>query len=127
MSEPTSAESFSPSSVIVRIIADHARAIEALAAASVDSLDHAMLLSSYENAISLTCMLYSSKNLTDQFSALTTENEDLMLERDAAIADRNTLTAQVTQLEAQLVQTLAMTLGTVPAVWRGFRSFGFRS
>jgi hypothetical protein len=68
-----------------------------------------MLLSSYENTISLTCMLHSSENLTDQFTALDTENKDLTLERDAAIADRNTLTAWVTQLEAQLVQTLALT------------------
>jgi hypothetical protein len=108
MSEPAPAESPSPPSVVVRIIADHARAIEALAATSANSLDHATLLSSYENAISLARTLHSSENLTDQFATLGTENEDLALERDAAIADRNTLTARVTQLEAQLVQTLAL-------------------
>jgi hypothetical protein len=86
----------------VRIVADHIHAIKALAAASVDSLDHTTLRSSYENAISLAHALHSSENLTDRFTALATKNEDLALERDAAIADRNTLTARVTQLEAQL-------------------------
>jgi hypothetical protein len=109
MSEPASTESSPPSSVIVRIIANHVRAIEALAATSADSLDYATLRSSYKNAISLARALYSSENLTDRFAALATENEDLILERDAAIADHNTLTARVTQLEAQLVQTLALT------------------
>jgi hypothetical protein len=109
MSEPTPAESPSPPSVVIRIIADHTRAIEALAAASANSLDHAMLLSSYENTISLARILHSSKNLTNQFAALATENEDLALKRDAAITDGNTLTAWVTQLEAQLMQTLALT------------------
>jgi hypothetical protein len=108
MSEPASTESPPLASVVVRIIADHARAIEALAATSANSLDHTMLLSSYENAISLARTLHSSKNLTDQFAALATEHEDLALERDAAVADRNTLTARVTQLEAQLMQTLAL-------------------
>jgi hypothetical protein len=102
MSEPTPTESPSPYSVIVRIIANHARAIEALAAASANSLDHATLLSSYENAMSLTHTLYSSENLTNQFTALCTDNEDIMLKRDAAITDHNTLTTRVTQLEAQL-------------------------
>jgi BioD-like phosphotransacetylase family protein len=92
-----------PSPVIVRIVSDHARAIEALAAASADSLDHATLRSSYENAINLARALHSSENLTDRFAALVTENEDLALERDAAVADRNALTARVTQLEAQLM------------------------
>jgi hypothetical protein len=89
MSESTSAstESTPQSSIIMRIIADHIRAIEALATTSTDSLDHAMLHSSYENAISLAHALHSSENLTDQFTALATENEDLMLERDAAVAD----------------------------------------
>jgi hypothetical protein len=110
MSESASAstESTPQSSVIVRIVADHIRAVEALAAASADSLDHATLHSSYENAISLARALHSSENLTDRFTALATENEDLALERDAAVADRNTLTALVTQLEAQLAQTLAL-------------------
>jgi hypothetical protein len=91
ISPPT--ESTPQSSVVVRIVADHVRAIEALAAASADSLDHTTLHSSYENAISLARTLHSSENLTDRFTALATENEDLTLERDAAIADRNTLTA----------------------------------
>jgi hypothetical protein len=80
MSEPIPTESPSPSSVVVRIVADHARAIEALAAASANSLDHTTLLSSYENAISLARVLHSSENVTDQFAALATENEDLALE-----------------------------------------------
>jgi hypothetical protein len=108
MSEPAPTEPSPPASVIIRIIADHARAIEALAATSTDSLDHATLLSSYENAISLARTLHSSENLTDRFAPLATENEDLALERDAAVADHNTLTARVTQLEAQLAQTLAL-------------------
>jgi hypothetical protein len=110
MSESVSAstESTPQSSVVVRIVADHIRAVEALAAASADSLDHATLHSSYENAISLTRTLYSSENLTDRFTALANENEDLTLERDAAITDGNILTARVTQLEAQLTQTLTV-------------------
>jgi hypothetical protein len=108
MSEPAPTEPSPPASVVVRIIADHARAVEALAAASMDSLDHATLLSSYENAISLARALHSSENVTDRFAALATENEDLALERDAAVADRTTLTTRVTQLEAQLAQTIAL-------------------
>jgi hypothetical protein len=108
MSEPASTGSSPPSSLVVRIVADHVRAVEALAAASTDSLDHAMLCSSYENAISLARTLHSSENLTDRFTALATENEDLALKRDAAVANRNTLTARVTQLEAQLAQTLTL-------------------
>jgi hypothetical protein len=92
----------------MRIVTDHIHAIEALAAALADSLDHATLRSSYENAISLTRILHSSENLTDRFATVATEKEDLALESDAAIADRNTLTARVTQLEAYLVQTLAL-------------------
>jgi hypothetical protein len=110
MSESASAstESTPQSSIIVRIIADHIRAVEALATASTDSLDHAMLHSSYENAISLAHALHSSENLTDRFTSLANENEDLALERDTTIADPNTLTTRVTQLEAQLTQTLAL-------------------
>jgi hypothetical protein len=108
MSEPASTGSSPPSSVIVRIVADHVHAIEALAAASADSLDHATLRSSYENAISLARALHSRDGLTDRFTALATENEDLALNRDATITNRNTLTARVTQLEAQLAQTLAV-------------------
>jgi hypothetical protein len=55
-----------------------------------------MLLSSYENMISLACTLHSSENLTNEFTTLTTENEDLMLEQDTAITDCNTLTTQGT-------------------------------
>jgi hypothetical protein len=78
----------------------------------VDALDYAMLCSSYENMINLTHTLHSSKNLTDWFAMLVTENEDLMLEHDATIADRNVLTTQVTQLKAQLTQTLALATAT---------------
>jgi hypothetical protein len=114
MSEPAPAttESSPPPFIIVRIIADHVSAIEALAAASADSLDHAMLRSSYENAINLTCALHCSENLTDWFTTLVTENEDLALERDAAITDHSALTARVTQLMAQLTQTLTLATAT---------------
>jgi hypothetical protein len=81
-----------------------------------------MLLSSYENVISLTHTLHSSENLTNQFTALATENEDLMLKGDTTIANYNTLTAWVTQLEAQLMQTLALTYVTtnlLPAGHKG--------
>jgi hypothetical protein len=124
MSEPISAtaESSPPPFIIVRMIADYVCAIEALAATSVDSLDHATLCSSYENAINLPCILYSSENLTNQFAALVTENEDLMLECDAANINRNMLTAQVMQLEAQLMQTLtlmATATNSLPATYKG--------
>jgi hypothetical protein len=110
MSEPTPAttESSSPSSVVVRIVADHVRAVEALTASSAKSLDHAMLRTSYENAINLARALHSSENLTDRFAALAAEHKDLPLERGAAVADHNALTARVTQLEAQLTQTLSL-------------------
>jgi hypothetical protein len=114
-SAPTTAVSSPLSSLIVRIISNHARAIEALAGASVDSLDHAMLCSSYENAINLARTLHSSENLTDWFAALVTENEDLVLERDAAVTDCNALTARVMQLEAQLTPTLALMTATTKA------------
>jgi hypothetical protein len=73
--------------IIVTIIADYIHAIEALATASVDSLDHAMLCSSYKNAMNLSCILYSSENLTNQFAILVTKNEDLVLEYDTTITD----------------------------------------
>jgi hypothetical protein len=63
----------------MRIIANHIHAIKALAATSTDSLDYTTLYSIYKNAISLAHTLHSSKNLTDQFTTLATENEDLML------------------------------------------------
>jgi hypothetical protein len=103
MSEPIPTELSPLASVIIRIIANHTYAVEALATASADSLDHAMLLSSYKNTISLAHILHSSENLTDRFAALATENEDLMLEQDTTITNYNTLTAWVTQVEAQLV------------------------
>jgi membrane-bound lytic murein transglycosylase MltF len=103
MSKPASTKLSSLSSVVIRIITNHVRAIEALATTSTNSLDYTMLLSSYENAISLTYTLHSSENLTDQFAALATENEDLAPKRDTTIADHNTLTTWVTQLEAQLM------------------------
>jgi hypothetical protein len=87
----------------MRIISDNICAIEALTAASADSLDHTILYSSYENTINLTHVLHSSKNLTDQFAMLVTENEDLALKYYAPITDCNVLTAQVMQLEAQLM------------------------
>jgi hypothetical protein len=95
MSEPTptTAELSPLPFIIVRIIADHIHAIEALATASVDSLHHTMLCSSYENAINLTYVLHSSENLTNQFAILVTENEDLVLKRDAAATNCNALTA----------------------------------
>jgi hypothetical protein len=49
----------------MRIISNYTCAVEALAAASVDSLDYATLCSSYKNAINLAYALHSSKNLTD--------------------------------------------------------------
>jgi hypothetical protein len=80
MSESAYTELSPPFSIIMRIITNHVHTIKALATASMDSLNHTTLCSSYENVISLTCTLYSSKNLTDQFAALATENEDLVLE-----------------------------------------------
>jgi hypothetical protein len=106
----------------MRIVSDHARAIKALAAASADSLDYAMLYSSYKNVINLAHTLHSSENLTDQFTMLVTENEDLVLERDTTIADYNILTARVTQLKAQLTQTLTLTTAATnssPASYKG--------
>jgi hypothetical protein len=105
MSEPAPVPD---SPLIVRILADHARAIEALAATSADSFDPATLRMSYEGAVNLAHALNTSENLTDQFTALAAKIEDLSLDRDAAIADRNMLSTWVTQLESQLSQTLAL-------------------
>jgi hypothetical protein len=96
----------------VKALANHVRAVKALTAASADSLDHATLSSSYEHAINLARVLYSSENLTNRFAVLVTENKDLALERDPATADCNMLTAWVTQLQAQLMQTLTLTTAT---------------
>jgi hypothetical protein len=87
----------------MRIITNHVCAIKALTATSVNSLDHATLCSSYENVINLAHILHSSENLTNQFTALATKNEDLVLKHDTAIADQNVLTAHVMQLKAQLI------------------------
>jgi hypothetical protein len=121
MSESVPATTIS-SPVIMRIISDHTRAIEALATASADSPDHTTLCSSYKNAINLACGLYSSKNLTNQFTTLVTKNKDLVLKCDATIANHNTLTTQVMQLKAQLMQTLALMTATTnssPASYKG--------
>jgi hypothetical protein len=64
----------------MRIIADHVRAVEALTTTLMNAIDHAMLCTSYENAINLAHMLHSTENLTDQFATLATENKDLALE-----------------------------------------------
>jgi hypothetical protein len=115
MSEPAPIPN---SPLIMRILADHARAIEALAATSADSFDPATLRGSYEGAVNLTRALNTSENLTDRFTALAAKIEDLSLDRDAAVADRNTLSTRVTQLESQLSQTLALAnlaLSSVPA------------
>jgi hypothetical protein len=111
-STPTTAVSSPLSSIIVTIISNHVRAIEALTTASADSLDHATLRSSYKNAINLTHILHSSEKVTNWFATLATENEDLMLECDATIANRNVLTAQVMQPEAQLMQTHTLVTAT---------------
>jgi hypothetical protein len=92
----------------MRILADHARAIKALAATSGDSFDPVTLLVSYEGAVNLAHTLNTSENLTDQFTALATKINDLSLDRDAAIANRNMLSTCVTQLESQLSQTLTL-------------------
>jgi hypothetical protein len=105
MSEPAPVPD---SPLIVRILADYARAIEALATTSADSFDPATLRASYEVAVNLAHTFNTSENLTDQFTALTAEIEDLSLDRDTTIADRNMLSTQVTQLESQLSQTLAL-------------------
>jgi hypothetical protein len=113
MSEPAPVPD---SPLIVRILADHAHAIEALAATSADSLDPATLRASYEGAVNLTRVLNTIENLTDRFTALAAEIEDLSLDRDAAIVDRNTLSTRVTQPESQLSQTLALANLASPSV-----------
>jgi hypothetical protein len=92
----------------MRILGDHAHAIKALAATSADSFNPATLCVSYEGAVNLTHVLNTSKNLTNQFTALAAEIEDLSLDRDTAIVDHNMLSTQVTQLESQLSQTLTL-------------------
>jgi hypothetical protein len=92
----------------MRIVADHIHTIKALAATSANSLNYGTHCGRYENTINLSHTLYSSKNLTDQFTMLVTENNDLMLKRDTAIADHNALTTQFIQLEAQFIQNLTL-------------------
>jgi hypothetical protein len=86
----------------VRILVDHTDTIKALAATSANSFNPTTLHVSYEGAVNLTCALNTSKNLTDRFTALATEIEDLSLNRDTAIADCNMLSTRVTQLKSQL-------------------------
>jgi hypothetical protein len=105
MSEPAP---IPDSPLIMRILADYAYAIKALAATSANSFDPATLRVSYEGAVNLAHALNTSKNLTDRFTALATKIEDLSLDRDAAIANCNMLSTHVTQLESQLSQTLAL-------------------
>jgi hypothetical protein len=50
---------------MVNIVANNFHTVEALTAASVDSLDPATLCNSYENAINLTRAPHSSGNLAD--------------------------------------------------------------
>jgi hypothetical protein len=107
------------SPLIVRILADDAHAIKALATTSANSFDPATLRVSYEGAVNLAHALNTSENLTDQFTALTAKIEDLSLNRHAAIADCNMLSTWVTQLESQLSQTLALanlTSSSIPAL-----------
>jgi hypothetical protein len=81
MSEPipTTTKLSPPSSIIMRIVTDYIYAVKALTTTSVNSLDHAMLHTSYENTINLTCTIHSSENLTDLFAMLVAKNEDLRL------------------------------------------------
>jgi hypothetical protein len=79
------------SPLIVRILTDYACTIEALATTSTNSFDPTTLHASYEGAVNLTHALNTSKNLTDQFTALAAEIKDLSLNRDATIADCNIL------------------------------------
>jgi hypothetical protein len=51
--------------VIMKIVTSYASTLQALSATSTYSLDHAMLCTSYENTINLTCALYTSENLTN--------------------------------------------------------------
>jgi hypothetical protein len=100
MSEATIMPTESP--VIIWIIADHTQAINALASFPTDSLDAVTLHANYEGAVNLAHTLNTSENLTNWFTTLTTENEELSLERDTAIANQNALTTYISQLEAQL-------------------------
>jgi hypothetical protein len=77
--------------VIVKIITSHTSTRDSLANPSSDSLDPAMIHSSYVNAINLTRILHSSESLTDQFVALVTGTEDLGLKHDATVTNHNKL------------------------------------
>jgi hypothetical protein len=78
----------------------------------MNSLDYTMLYSSYENIINLACTLYSSDNLTNWFTTLAAENEDLTLKHNTGIGDYNSLTTWVMQLKAQLMYTCTLTTNT---------------
>jgi hypothetical protein len=58
-------ESTPKSFTIIRIIASHTHALEALATTSADCLDPTMLHTCYTHAINLTHTLNASKNLTE--------------------------------------------------------------
>jgi hypothetical protein len=106
------AEPSPPSFVIVEIVTGYTCPIKAFTATSADSLDHAMLHTTYKNAINLACTLHSSKNLTDWFAALVTETEHLMIQCNATIANCTTLTAPIVRLNTQLMLTLTLATTT---------------
>jgi hypothetical protein len=62
---------------IVKIIANYALGLEALTTVSMDNLDPAMLRTRYNNAIQLARALNVSKNLTERFATLLSDNETL--------------------------------------------------
>jgi hypothetical protein len=64
-STPVTAESSPLAFIIIKIVADHIRTIEALTTTSIGTLDYDMLHSSYKDAINLAYALYSRDNLTD--------------------------------------------------------------
>jgi hypothetical protein len=111
---------------IVRIMATHARGLEALAAASADNLDPVMLCTQYNNAIQLARALNASENLTEWFTTLLSDTKTLTNEWDAATTDLNTATAQLTQLRTQLTQTLALTTAAATNANNGGGQMGGR-
>jgi hypothetical protein len=97
-----------PSFTIVEIVPSHTYPLEALTATSADSLEHTILHTSYKNAINLACAVYLTKNLTNQFAALATEAEDIMLQYDTTITNYTLLTTHIIRLKAQLMLTLTL-------------------
>jgi hypothetical protein len=102
---PATGKPSQPRFIIVKIIAGHAHTFNAPTAActeSLESIDHSILSTSYENTINLTRAVHSSENLTNWFTALLTETEYLTLEPDASLANYNALTttAHVTRVPA---------------------------